>query len=172
MAITLDIIADKVFGDVGGGYNKGEVDDFLNEILDEMENRENETRSLKEQIARLQHQLEEAQAAAEKAAKAPAAPAAAAGSGKYAAESFELVLSKAKGVYEEIVGDADKKAEEIVSKANEDAANIRAQAEARITDLSDRYESLRQQSRSYYDGLKKLLDEQNVSLEGLKKLLG
>ncbi len=166
MAITLDIIADKVFKDVGGGYDKGEVDDFLNDILDEMEKREDETKALNAQIASLTQQLADAKAAA------ASAPVKEADQGKYSAESFELVLSKAQGVYEEIVSDADKKAEEIVAKANEDAASIRARAEGRITDLTDKYETLKQQSRSYYEQLRKIVDDQGASLTALKKLLG
>ena len=165
MAITLDIIADKVFKDVGGGYDKGEVDDFLNDILDEMEKREDETKALNAQIASLTQQLADAKAAV------VSEPVQAEDKGKYSAESFELVLSKAQGVYEEIVSDADKKAEEIVAKANEDAASIRARAESRITDLTDKYETVKQQSRSYYDQLRKIVDDQSASLTALKKLL-
>ena len=164
MALTLDAIADKVFKDVGGGYDKGEVDDFLNDILDEMEKREDETNALKAKLDQALRDLEAAKEAPKAAAVEPQ-------QGKYAAESFELVLSKAKGVYEEIVGDADKKADEIIAKANEDAASIRARAENRITDLSDKYDTMKQQSQSFYEAMRKLLDEQNTSLAALKKLL-
>ena len=57
-------------------------------------------------------------------------------------------------------------------KANEDAASIRARAEGRITDLTDKYETLKQQSRSYYEQLRKIVDDQGASLTALKKLLG
>ena len=176
MAITLDIIADKQFSDVGGGYSKNEVDDFLNEILDEMENRENETKSLRNQVASLTQQLadanEKARAAASQAAQAaPAAPAVS-NTGKRSTESFELVLSKAQSVYEEIVNEADKKASDIVAKANDDAVQIRANAEARISDLSGKYAALRQQTADFYNGVKKLLDEEGASLESLKNILG
>ncbi len=165
MAITLDIIADKVFKDVGGGYDKGEVDDFLNDILDEMEKREDETKALKAQVEELTQQLSDAK-------KVALSKPAQEEKGRYNSESYELILSKAQGVYEEIVGEADKKAEEIVAKANEDAAGIRSRAESRITDLNDKYETAKQQSRSYYEALRKIVDDQNASLAALKKILG
>ena len=43
MAITLDTIVNKVFKVVKNGYDNNEVESFLDEILEEMENREAET---------------------------------------------------------------------------------------------------------------------------------
>ena len=40
MAITLDTIVNKVFKVVKNGYDNNEVESFLDEILEEMENRE------------------------------------------------------------------------------------------------------------------------------------
>ena len=51
MAITLDTIVNKVFKVVKNGYDNNEVESFLDEILEEMENREAETNKLKEQVA-------------------------------------------------------------------------------------------------------------------------
>ena len=80
MAITLDTIVNKVFKVVKNGYDNNEVEAFLDEILEEMENREAQTNQLKEQVAALTRELEEARAqlAAKPAAPAakPAAPAA------------------------------------------------------------------------------------------------
>ena len=71
MAITLDIIADKVFQETEHGYSKREVDDFLNDILDEMEAREAETEGLKKQVASLKKQLEEAETKVKEEVPAP-----------------------------------------------------------------------------------------------------
>ena len=105
MAITLDTIVNKVFKVVKNGYDNNEVEAFLDEILEEMENREAQTNQLKEQVEKLTRELEEARAqlaARPAAAPAPApvsAPAAKPVEDRHAAESFELVLSKAKGAY-------------------------------------------------------------------------
>ena len=72
MAITLDTIVNKVFKVVKNGYDNNEVEAFLDEILEEMENREAETEKLKEKIAALTGELE--QAKAQLAARPAAAP--------------------------------------------------------------------------------------------------
>lgn len=171
MAITLDTIVNKVFKVVKNGYDNNEVEAFLDEILEEMENREAQTNQLKEQVATLTRQLDEARAqlaARPAAAPAPVAPAA---NDRHATESFELVLNKAKGAYEEIVAAADVRADEIVKKANADAASIRTKAEAQIADLTAQLTALRQQTTDYCAALQKMIGEQSASMERIKKLL-
>ena len=108
MAITLDTIVNKVFKVVKNGYDNNEVESFLDEILEEMENREAETNKLKEQVAQLTAELNQARADLQKeqsskpeiAAPIAVAPASAQND-RHSSESFELVLSKAKGAYED-----------------------------------------------------------------------
>jgi len=173
MAITLDTIVNKVFKVVKNGYDNNEVEAFLDEILEEMENREAQTAQLQEQIARLNRELEQARAqlAARPAVAPVAAPAPVVKEERHSTESFELVLSKAKGAYEEIVAAADARAEEIVRAANIEAANIRSSAEGQITDLTEKLASLRKQSADYYASIKKAMEMQNTSMEMIKKLL-
>ena len=108
MAITLDTIVNKVFKVVKNGYDNNEVESFLDEILEEMENREAETNKLKEQVAQLTAELNQAKSELHKAQTAatvqpvaapvaPTAPAHTAQEDRHSSESFELVLSKAKG---------------------------------------------------------------------------
>ena len=174
MAITLDTIVNKVFKVVKNGYDNNEVEAFLDEILEEMENREAQTNQLKEQVAELTRELEaaKAQLAAKPGAPVATAPAApVASDDRHAAESFELVLSKAKGAYEEIVSAADTRADEIIAKANEDAASIRSNAESQISDLTQKLASLRKQTSDYYTSVKRAVDAQSASLDQIKKLL-
>ena len=169
MAITLDTIVNKVFKVVKNGYDNNEVEQFLDEILEEMENREAQTNQLKEQVAALTKELEAARNAAP---VRPAAPVQAKQSeARHSTESFELVLTKAKGAYEEIVAAADARAEEILSKANAEAASIRTDAEAQIADLTEKLTTLRKQTAEYYTTLKKIVDTQSASVDQLKKLL-
>lgn len=171
MAITIDAICDKVFREVENGFDPDEVNEFLDEILDEMENREAEAIQLNAQIAALKQELDEARAAlAARPAAAPVAQSAPAME-RRSTESFELVLSKAKGAYEEIVAAADLRAEEIIAKANEDAEAIRGNAELQISDLTAKLASLRQQSSEYYDSVKKIVEAQTATMDQLKKLL-
>ena len=178
MAITLDTIVNKVFKVVKNGYDNNEVESFLDEILEEMENREAETNKLKEQVAQLTAELNQARAdlqaakSAQPAVEAPAAPAARpAQDDRHSSESFELVLSKAKGAYEEIVSAADTRAAEIINKANQDAASIRSDAQSKIADLTNQLTALRRQTSEYYDSLKKITDAQTASMEQIKRLL-
>ncbi len=176
MAITLDTIVNKVFKVVKNGYDNNEVESFLDEILEEMENREAETNQLKAQVASLTEELNQARAelanARNAAASAPAAaPAKPVKEDRRSTESFELVLSKAKGAYEEIVSAADQRAEEIIDKANKDAATIRSDAQAQISDLTSKLATLRKQTSEYYNAVKKLMDDQNASLDQIKRLL-
>jgi len=170
MAITLDTIVNKVFKVVKNGYDNNEVEAFLDEILEEMENREAETEKLKEQVATLNCELEQARAqlaARPSVQEVPATPVAQ----PRMTESFELVLSKAKGAYEEIVAAADARAEEIVGKANEEAAQIRVNAESQIADLTDKLAALRKQTADYYASVKKAVEAQAASMDQIKKLL-
>ena len=168
MAITLDTIVNKVFKVVKNGYDNNEVEQFLDEILEEMENREAETNQLKEKVEALTKELEVARASVSHPVAAPAQNKSA---DRHAAESFELVLSKAKGAYEEIVSAADLRAEEIIAKANTEAASIRGNAEKEIADLTEKLSSLRKQTSEFYASMKKIVDAQNVSMDQLKKLL-
>lgn len=175
MAITLDTIVNKVFKVVKNGYDNNEVESFLDEILEEMENREAHTNQLEEQVKTLTSELEQARAqlAARPAAQAaaPVAAPAKAAENRRSSESFELVLTKAQGVYDEIVAAADARAEEIVKKANEDAAGIRSNAEAQIADLTEKLTALRKQTAEYYASVKKAADAQTAAMDQIKKLL-
>ena len=175
MAITLDTIVNKVFKVVKNGYDNNEVEAFLDEILEEMENREAETEQLKAQVANLNRELEQARAQlSARPAAAPAPVAAApvkASEDRHAAESFELVLSKAKGAYEEIVAAADARAEEIIANANAEAASARTNAQNQIADLTEKLAALRKQTSDYYASLKRVVDAQNASMDQIKKLL-
>ncbi len=167
MAITLDMIESKVFKVVkNGGYDQMEVENFLNDILDEMDNREKHTEKLEAQLKELTQELEQARA---QAAVRVETPAKAVDSRR--SESFELVLTKAQSVYDEIVSAADVRAAEIVEKATEEAATLRATAEAQITDLTDKLAALRKQAANYYASVKKAMDDQTASMEQIKKLL-
>ena len=178
MAITLDDIVNKEFKVAkNNGYDRQEVEAFLDEILAEMEQREAQANQLRKQVETLTQELEVARSQAQAAPVAPAAPAVQeapvkpVSGDRYSAESFELVLTKAKGAYEEIVAAADSRAAEIVEKANEEAAAIRSNAQTQMADLTKKLSDLRKQTGDYYAAVKKLMDEQSASMEQIKKML-
>ena len=63
MALTIDDIYDKEFALKGGGYDRNDVDQFLDEICDEMTN-------MQERIDQLESDLSKARAEAEAARQA------------------------------------------------------------------------------------------------------
>ena len=141
MAITLDTIEKKAFKVVkNGGYDQMEVEDFLNEILDEMDSREKHTEQLEAQLKALTQELEQVRTQTSARVEASAKPVEARRS-----ESFE--------------------------KATEEAASLRATAEAQIADLTEKLAVLRKQAANYYASMKKAMDDQNASMEQIKKLL-
>lgn len=167
MAITLDTIEKKVFKVVkNGGYDQMEVEDFLNDILDEMDSREKHTEKLEAQLQEMTQELEKVRAQAAAHSEMPAKTV-----DSRRSESFELVLTKAQSVYDEIVSDADARAAEIVAKATEETASLRAAAEEQISDLTEKLAALRKQASNYYASMKKAMDEQAASMEQMKKLL-
>lgn len=206
MAITLDTIVNKVFKVVKtGGYDTGEVEGFLDEILEEMEKREAQASQMSEKIAALTQELEQAKKANEQASSYEqeaqqndllreqvealrqelektqaelAQRVASAGQqqsrapeSRYAMESYELVLSKAQGVYEETVIAAEQRAEEIINKANDEAVALREKAEKELSDLTGRLTAVRKQASDYCATIKRVMDEQAASMNDLKRML-
>ena len=173
MAITLDTIANKMFSIVTDkGYDMNDVDDFLDEILEEMEAREAEANRLKVQIAQLTQVRDQAIAAAQqKSAQAAPVAAVSTANDRHSGESFELVLTKAKGLYDEILATAESRSDEIIAKANADAAAIRANAEGQISDLKEKLAQLRAQASDSCALLQKAMDGQAATIDQLKKLL-
>lgn len=180
MAITLDTIVNKVFKVVKNGYDNNEVEAFLDEILEEMENREVETNRLKEQVVSLTNELEQTKAELQRAKVAadsiPVDSSASSSTSskndeRHGAESFELVLTKAKNAYDEIVAAADVKADEIVKKANEDALNVRARGEMQMTELNKKLNELRSQASDYCEALKKAMETHAATMEEINRLL-
>ena len=112
--ITVDLISSKEFSIETKGYNRKEVDEFLDDICDEMERMEAEIKDLKQKTTVVRE-----------SAPAPAVPAASSVSSKDA-DSFREILEMAQKVKDETI-----------RKAKEDAEAIRARAEAEATDRLD-----------------------------------
>ena len=112
--ITVDLISNKVFTRENGGYNQQEVDDFLDDICDEMERMEAVIQELRQKNA---------------AVRENAAPAASAAAPAVSADN--------ENTFREILEMAAKVKDETIRKAKEDAEAIRAKAEAEATERLD-----------------------------------
>ena len=115
--ITVDEISRKEFSFANKGYNQKEVDDFLDDICDEIERMENEIMDLRQKTTAVRPAQEDTGISAENE------------------ESFREVLALAVQVKEETL-----------RKAREDAEAIRVKAETeaneRLDGLSDERKSL------------------------------
>ena len=155
--VTVDLISTKEFSHVSKGYNPKEVDEFLDDICDEMERMEAEIKDLRQKTTVVR----------------PAQPAAAAAS----AEPGEDITNQ----FKEILTTAQQVKDETIRKAKEDAAAIRAKAEAEATErldgLKDEKEALTRQiselkatAANYRKQFEELLQAQQEALEKATEL--
>ena len=119
--ITVDEISRKEFSIANKGYNQKEVDDFLDDICDEMERMESEIMDLKQKTSVVRTAPQEA--------------------GTVSSENEES--------FREVLAMAVQVKEETLRKAREDAEAIRAKAETEATErldgLSDERKGLEQE---------------------------
>lgn len=127
--ITIEVIENKEFAKENGGYNRKEVDRFLDQICDEMAN-------LQDEIDDLHKQLAVAEARAKMTPPAAPAPAAAVPD-----SAFREILEMAQKVKQETIAAAEKKAEEIVAHAQEEAqaklGSLNAEKDALTAQVDD-----------------------------------
>ncbi len=114
--VTVDLISTKEFSHVAKGYNPKEVDEFLDDICDEMERMEAEIKDLRQKTTTVRP------AAQSVPASAPAGT-----------EPGEDLTNQ----FKEILMTAAQVKEETIRKAKEDAEAIRAKAEAEATERLD-----------------------------------
>ena len=151
--VTVDLISTKEFPRVNKGYDPKEVDEFLDDICDEMERMVAEIKDLRQQTASV------------RPAPAPA-PAAA------NQEPDEEITSQ----FREILTTAQQVKEETIRKAKEDAEAIRAKAEAEATErldglneerdaLTKQITELKATAANYRQQFEQLLQAQQEALE-------
>ncbi|MBQ9253082.1 MAG: DivIVA domain-containing protein [Clostridia bacterium] len=157
--VTVDLISTKEFSHVNKGYNPKEVDEFLDDICDEMERMEAEIKDLRQKTTAVH----------------PAAPVA-------AEENATAVPSEEiTNQFREILTTAQQVKDETIRKAKEDAEAIRAKAEAEATErldgLSEERDALTRQitelkatAASYRQQFEQLLAAQQEALEKATEL--
>jgi len=150
--ITVNDISSKEFSIDSRGYNRKEVDEFLDDICDEMERMEAEIKDLRQKTTAVRE-------------AAPAAKPASAGVSAQDEASFREILEMAKKVKDDTI-----------TKAKEDAEAIRARAEAeatqRLDGLNEEREKLTRQvtelkaaATDYRTKFEQLLQAQQEALE-------
>ena len=193
MAISVKDIQEKEFGtQTTGGYNIEQVDDFLDEISEQMAALVRENLELNRQIKTLEGDVLAArkQAAAAEA-RTPdynekgyfqnlqnAMRESLIGAQRIADETTEEANRKAQKTVSDAQAQADQitvaaknKADALVSKAQEEADAISAEAKSRVDTLEARYEALKTTAAAYKAEFSRLLDSQANALRESNGLL-
>lgn len=156
MAITIDDIYDKEFTQKGGGYDRHEVDQFLDEICDEMTNRQEDYAKLQDELVKLQQELKTAKESVQ-----PAAPV-------VANESVALqgIMDRMQRFVTEEENRARTEADAIIKKAQDEAGKLLDDAQNEKGALAEELEKLRAGVAEYKDSFLKLITKYKDMLEG------
>jgi cell division initiation protein len=136
--ITVEEISRKEFSFANKGYNQKEVDDFLDDICDEIERMENEIMDLRQKTTVVRNETPNSTVSAENE------------------QSFREVLAMAVQVKEETI-----------RKAKEDAEAIRAKAETEVTEKLDGLSDERKALEAEVETLKKAAADYRAKFEAL-----
>ena len=146
--ITADMIAEKEFSIESKGYNKNEVDNFRDEICEEMDRLNNEIFDLRQKttMVRPQTPAENAPTSAEES-------------------RFREILEMAAQVKEKTIRRAKEDAEAIRMKAQTEATERLEGLQAERDELKTEIENLKQTAANYRQKFEELLHAQQEALE-------
>lgn len=146
--ITVDLISSKEFSIENKGYNRQEVDNFLDDICEEMERMEDEIKELRQKTTVVH----------------PAAPAAS-GVSPSDENSFREILEMAKQVKDETIRKAREDAEAIRSKAETEATERLDGLKEEKENLTHQVSELKTVAANYRARFEELLQAQQEALE-------
>jgi len=182
MAITVKDIQEKEFATIAdNAYDALQVDDFLDELAEQLGAMNRETQALNEQVQQLQAALAEAEAAkAEAEKKVPDYNEN--GYFKNLENAMRESLIGAQRIADETVAEANKKAQQTIDDANAQAektigeATAQAQAitesaEKAVKELNAESDRLHAVVDAYRANFQKLIDEQIAALKAGEDLL-
>lgn len=167
MAITVKEIRNKQFASQRNGYNKDEVDDFLDELADQLEDLIKENLSLAKQLKE-RPVVESEPVIVEKPVEVKKEAAPAANDGGYDEPSYfknlettlRETLINAQRVADETVAEARKKAKQMVAEAEEQAASMLASAKKDTEAAKKEADELRQGASAYRNQFLQLVENQ------------
>ena len=157
MAITVQDIEQKEFIYKGAGYDPYDVDQYLDQICEEMIAMQSRVDELEAQLKQAQTELDAERTSVKpipqdvvKAVEKPVAK---------ASETLENILLAAQRIGDEAVEDARKRAEGILTEAKEKASALLDTAQKERGSLQKEIETLKGSSASYKKRLKDILEE-------------
>ena len=182
MPITVAMIEEKEFKTKMRGYDPVEVDEFLDEICDEMVAMQEEIATLNQRLSQANRGGSFAQVPAPAAVPASipapiAAPKAAvkekeAEEDKYkeGTEAAQKLLTRAQKVYDETVAEAREEAAEIRNNAEAEAASSVEALEQQREALQQEVETLKAAAQDYRDRFLRLIEDQQHVLKAESEL--
>ena len=172
MPITVAMIEEKEFKTKMRGYNPVEVDEFLDEICDEMVAMQEEIATLTQRLNQTAHNAYVSSAIptpvpppAPIPTPAPAPKPVEAPKAQDSSEAAQRLLAQAQKVYDETIAEAKAKAEEIMNGASSRASLGLEDLEAEKSDLQQEVEMLRQAAKDYRERFLRLIEEQHHILK-------
>ncbi|MBQ6961960.1 MAG: DivIVA domain-containing protein [Clostridia bacterium] len=173
MSITVAMIEEKEFKTKMRGYDPVEVDEFLDEICDEMVVMQDEITALTQRLNQSSRNTYVSSAVpapvpppASIPTPAPAPLAAeAVKTREETGEAAQRLLAQAQKVYDETIAEAKAKAEEILNGANNRASLGLDDLENEKNDLQQEVEMLRQTAKDYRERFLRLIEEQQHILK-------
>ncbi|WP_425445996.1 DivIVA domain-containing protein [Dethiothermospora halolimnae] len=145
MITPLDI-ENKEFSTGIGGYKKGDVDGFLDEVIVDYEKIYKENKELKERVKMLKEQLEHY---------------------NDIEKTLQDTLVMAQNTADEVNASAKKKSQMIISEAEEKARRIIEGADNEVVKIKQEYENIRKDMMVFKTRFRTLLKSQLDSLEEL-----
>lgn len=165
MGITVSDIERKEFAYKGAGYDPYDVDQYLDQICDEMVAMQDRIVQLEKELADAQREVEQAKHAAQPApAPAPvqqetfARPAAEPPVAR-TSEALEAILINAQRLADDAVENANRKADELLKKAQAEADGITSGAQGEKERIEAEYATLKEAAQKFKEDFLKILDE-------------
>lgn len=161
MALTIDDIYDKEFALKGGGYDRNDVDQFLDEICDEMANMLDHIEKLEKDLKQARMETEAAKASAQAAAPVvvksePVAQTSA---------TLEGILLSAQRLADEQVAIAQGKAADLIKEAEDKAEKIVDEARTEKETLTAQLDGMRKSVAEYKKGFQAMLEKYKKMLD-------
>ena len=161
MALTIDDILDKEFAIKGGGYDRDDVDQFLDEICDEMTNMQNYIADLEGKLNRAEEALQQAQT---EAVAAPVQEAPVQQAEPNLGATLENMFRRAGLVADDTVKEAEAKAEGIIKEAEEKASQILDDAQEERETIRKSLSDLKAAAGTYRRNFLEMLDKHREAL--------
>ena len=163
MGITVSDIERKEFAYKGAGYDPYDVDQYLDQICDEMVAMQDRIVQLEKELDEAYREVEKAKHAAQPVQPVKPEPKATAPVEKppiaKASETLETILINAQRLADDDVENANRKADDLLAKAKAEADGITQGAYEEKERIEAEYASLKEAAEKFKENFLKILDE-------------